>query len=367
MKKVIAKPNDSLEIQKYTQFLEQIKLDILQTQIKAACAITTELIMLYWRIGKGLSEKIQHEGWGAKVEETLAQDLKKLFPSLSGFSRRNLFYMRKFAEIYHDSNCAAAAAQIPWGHNMVLLDKLQSIDQMLWYVQQTLQNGWSRSVLEMWIESNLYNRQGKAVTNFKQNLPQVDTDLAEQLLKDPYNFNFLTIEYAAREQEIENGLIEHIEKFLIELGQGFAFVGRQFKVTIGKGDFFIDLLFYHYKLRCFFVIELKSTEFDARDVGQINMYLAAIDNQIKHPQDNPTIGLILCKSKDKFQAEYALQNVKTPIGIADYTTMLTEALPTEFKGKLPTIEEIEAELEKQNIMQKAESKEVIKKLALKKK
>lgn len=361
MKKVIVKTNDSLDIQEYTQFLEHIKTDILQTQIKAASAVTVELIMLYWRIGQNLSKKTKESNWGTKVIETLAQDLKKLFPNLAGFSSRNLIYMRKFAEIYTDFNYAAAAAQIPWGHNMVLLDQLQSVDQMLWYAQQTMQHGWSRSMLERWIESNLYSRQGKAVTNFKQNLPQVDTDLAEQLLKDPYNFNFLTIECAAREREIENGLIEHIEKFLIELGQGFAFVGRQFKVTIGKGDFFIDLLFYHYKLRCFFVIELKATEFDARDVGQINMYLAAIDNQMKHSQDNPTIGLILCKSKDKFQAEYALQNVKTPIGIADYTTILTEALPKEFKGQLPTVEEIEAELEKQNIMQKVDFQKIIRK------
>lgn len=355
MTKIIKKAPQNLALAEYAQFLEHIKLDILKTQIKAAAAANQELIMLYWRIGKGLSEKTKLEGWGSKVIESLTQDLKQAFPNLSGFSARNLIYMRKFAEMYQDINYAAAAAQLPWGHTMLLLDSISDNTERIWYTEQTLQNGWSRSMLESWIESKLYHRQGKAITNFKQNLPHIDTDLAEQLLKEPYNLNFLTMDSKAREKDIEDGLIQYMEKFLIELGQGFAFVGRQFKVTIGQDDFFIDLLFYHYKLRCFFVIELKATKFDARDVGQINMYLAAIDNQIKSPDDHPTIGLILCKSQDKIQAEYALQNVKTPIGIAHYTTMITEALPQELQGKLPTIEEIEAELEKREFLEKLQS------------
>lgn len=356
MKKVIVNADKSLDIKEYAQLLEHVKIDILQTQLKAVISITSELTMLYWRIGKNLSHKIQKDGWGTKAEEKLAQDLKILFPGLSGFSSRNLRYMRKFAESYDSDNLAIAVAKLPWGHNISLLECLQSIDQRLWYAQKTIENGWSRSMLEMWIKSDLFHRQGKAITNFKATLPSLDTDLAEQMLKDPYNFNFLTIDNQSREKEVEDGLIKHMEKFLIELGQGFLFAGRQYKIIIGDEDFFIDMLFYNYTLRCFFVIELKATKFNASNVGQLNQYLSAIDMQLKHPDDNPTIGLILCRSKNKVQAEYALRGINNPIGIADYTTIFTESLPKEFKGTLPTIEEIEAELEKQEIMQELEIK-----------
>ncbi len=348
MRKQSIKSNNNLEPQHYAQFLEDIKKDILRTQLNAALAITKELTLLYWRIGKTISENMNTKGWGAKVVKGLAHDLEKAFPGLAGFSLRNLRYMRKFAETYPNANVAAAVATLPWGHNMVLLDKLQDNNQRIWYAQKTIENGWSRSVLSMWIESNLYSRQGQSITNFKTTLPKPYSDLAEQTLKDPYCLDFLTIDKKAREREIEHGLTSHIQKFLLELGQGFAFVGRQYHVEVGNKDFYIDMLFYHLKLRCFIVTELKAEEFDARDIGQINVYLSAIDSLLKHPGDQPTIGLLLCKSKDNYVAEYALRDINKPIGISSYTTKLVESLPKEFKGKLPSIEEIEAELEKSN-------------------
>jgi predicted nuclease of restriction endonuclease-like (RecB) superfamily len=254
--------------------------------------------------------------------------------------------MRKFAQMYPDANCAAAAAQLPWGHTMVLLDKLKNNAQRLWYTHEAIENGWSRASLTMWIESDLYSRQGKAVTNFKTTLPELYSDLAEQTLKDPYNFNFLTIDKRTREREIESELMTHVQKFLLELGQGFAFIARQYHLEIGDEDFYIDMLFYHLDLRCFVVIELKTTTFNARDLGQINMYLSAVDDLVRRPGDKPTIGLLLCKSKNNYTAEYALRDINKPIGISSYTTKLVESLPKEFKDKLPTIEEIETELGK---------------------
>lgn len=279
--------------------------------------------MLYWRIGKTLSKKVTEEGWGAKTVERLSKDLCTTLPDISGFSFRNLKYMRQFAEMYTDSNWAAAVAQIPWGHNIVLMDKVATIEQRLWYAQQTLVNGWSRSVLGMWIESDLYSRQGKAITNFKHTIPSPQSDLAEQTLKDPYNFQFLALEKKFREKELEQGLIDHIQKFLIELGEGFAFVGRQYKVEVSGKEYFIDLLFYHLKLR---------------------FYLSAIDNLLRRPDDKPTIGLLLCKGKDRCTVEYALRDVRKPIGVADYQVKLVESLPKDLQGSLPTVEEIEAEL-----------------------
>jgi len=331
----------------YAQLLNQIKNDIQQSQLKAALAVNQELILLYWRIGKELTEKVDREKWGSKTINTLASDLSHSFPNLSGFSARNMAYMRKFAEIYHDLiNYAAAAAQIPWGHNMVIMDKTENNDQRLFYVQKCLENGWSRSMLTMWIESDLHGRQGKAITNFKTRLPDVHSDLAQQTLKDPYNFSFLTIAEKAKEQEIEQGLMDHIQNFLVELGKGFAFLGRQYHIQVSNKDFYIDLLFYHINLRCFIVVELKAGEFEPRDAGQLNFYLTAVDKILKGKDDNPTIGLLLVKTKDNLIAEYALQDINKPMGIAGYTTDLIASLPKEFKSSLPTIEEIEAEIEK---------------------
>lgn len=336
----------------YIAFLEQIKADILQAQLKAALSITTELTLLYWRIGKMLSEKIDVEAWGTKVIEQLAHDLGNLFPAMTGLSRANIYRMMAFYVAY--PNCRTAVRQldensvlsIPWGHNILILEKIQAPKERLWYAQKTLENGWSRATLGMWIESDLYSRQGKAITNFKATLPALKSDLAEQTLKDPYNFSFLMIDEKAREREIELELTAHIQRFLLELGQGFAFIGRQYPITVGSKDFLIDMLFYHINLRCFIVIELKAEEFDASNLGQINLYLSAVDSQLRHEGDLPSIGLLLCKSKDNYVAEYALRDINKPIGISSYTTKLVESLPKELKGKLPSIKEIEAELEK---------------------
>jgi predicted nuclease of restriction endonuclease-like (RecB) superfamily len=338
--------NNTLKVENYTQFLENIKKDIQQSQLRAALAVNRELLLLYWRIGKELTEKIDREGWGSKTIATLATDLARSFPNLSGFSARNLVYMRKFAETYPDPNYAAAAAQIPWGHNMVIMDKVENDEKRVWYVHKCLENGWSRSVLTLWIESDLYGRQGKAITNFKITLPEIHSDLAQQTLKDPYNFSFLTITEKAKEQEIEQGLIDHIQHFLVELGKGFAYLGRQYHLEVSNKDFYIDLLFYHIDLRCFVVVELKAGEFEPKDAGQLNFYLTVIDKTLKKKEDNPTIGILLVKTKDNLIAEYALQDIKKPMGIAGYTTELISSLPKEFTSSLPTVEELEAEFEK---------------------
>lgn len=356
--KIVPRTNTGVSKGEYAKLLKNIKTDILQTQLKAALSVTKELTLLYWRIGKIIAEKMSAEGWGTKVVERLAHDLGNSFLGVAGFSIRNLKYMRKFADCYRDINCATAAAQLPWGHNIVILDKLQNNDQRLWYIQQTIENGWSRSSLIMWIESDLYNRQGKAITNFKATLPEAYSDLAEQTLKDPYNFDFLTIDKKAREREIELGLLSHIQKFLLELGQGFAFIGSQYPISVGNKDFFIDMLFYHITLRCFIVIELKAEEFDVRNVGQMNLYLSAVDSTLRHSGDQPTIGLLLCKTKDNYVAEYALRGVTQPIGVASYKAKLVESLPKSLKGSLPTIEEIEAELEKHQSLTKAKQKKI---------
>jgi predicted nuclease of restriction endonuclease-like (RecB) superfamily len=337
---------ETLDSKSYGNFLQQLKDNIQQAQLKAALSVTKELTLLYWRTGKMLLEKVNDEGWGAKTLERLARDLKEEFPHVSGFSVRNLQYMRKFAVSYAEENYAAAAAQIPWGHNMIILDKLEDADQRRWYIQQTIENGWSRSMLEMWIESDLYQRQGKAITNFKQTLPIPQSDLAKQTLKDPYNFSFLALDKKHRESELEQSLMDHIQKFLIELGEGFAFVGRQYRIEVEGEDHLIDLLFYHLKLRCYFVIELKAKAFDPRDTGQMNFYLSAVDDLLRHPGDNPSIGILLCKKKNKVKAEYALRRCTSPISVTSYETQIVKSLPTELKASLPTIEEIESELSK---------------------
>ena len=327
----------------YITFLNEVKADIQQTQLRAALSVTQELTKLYWRIGKRLSERASEEGWGAKTVERLATDICSSFPSVSGFSFRNLKYMRQFAESYPNSNWATAVAQIPWGHNIILMQKIESSEERLWYAEQTIENGWSRSMLMNWINSDLYSRQGKAINNFKTTLPEAQSDLAEQVLKDPYNFSFLALDKKYREQELEQGLIDHIQNFLIELGHGFAFVKRQQRLEIGGKEYIIDLLFYHLKLRCYVVVELKVGEFDPRDTGQMSFYLSAVDDLIRHPEDRPTIGMILCKIKNRIVVEYALRDNFKPIGVASYETKILESLPENLKGSLPTIEELEAE------------------------
>ena len=332
-----------VNLDKYVNFLNQIKSDIQETQLRAAMSVTHELTQLYWRIGRNLYERIVEEGWGAKTIERIAKDISSSFPDVSGFSYRNLYFMRQFAEGYPDGICETAVSQIPWGHNIVLLQRVDTSYKRLWYAQQTLENGWSRNMLTTWIESDLYSRQGRAINNFKKTLPEPQSDLAEQTLKDPYNFSFLALDKKYREQDLEQGLTDHIQKFLMELGQGFAFIARQHRLEVSGKEYAIDLLFYHLKLRCYVVVELKATDFDPRDAGQMSFYLSAVDDLLRHPEDRPTIGMILCKTKDRIVVEYALRDNYKPIGVASYETKIMESLPDNLKGSLPTVEEIEAE------------------------
>jgi len=355
----------------YIKVLREVKQQIQEAQVKASFSVNKELLKLYWEIGKTITHQQKMNGWGSKIIEKLSQDVQNEFPGIEGFSHRNISRMLAFFLAYSILPQAVAKLDtcpifnVPWGHNAVLLEKLKDIQQRLWYAQKAIECGWSRSMLEMWIESKLFDRQGNAVTNFKKIFPEPDSDMAQQALKDPYNFDFLTLSDEAKELDLEQGLIDHIQKFLLELGQGFAFVGRQYHLIVGESDFYIDMLFYHTQLRCYIVIELKTKKLEVKDVGQISFYLSSVDNLLKHPSDNPTIGLLLCKSKDNFVAEYALQAISKPVGVANYTTKLVESLPKELKGKLPTIAEIESGLEKIELM-RMKTKPMKKKPVLKK-
>ncbi len=329
----------------YQDLLVRLKSRIRTAQVHAAVAVNQELVLLYWGIGNEILTRQKEDGWGTRVIERLAQDLRSEFPDMRGLSPRNLGYMKAFAEAWPaESILQQLVAKLPWGHNVRLLDLVKNHEERIWYRRAAIENGWSRNVLVLHIESGLYHRQGKALTNFKRTLPAPQSDLAQQLIKDPNNFDFLTLSEAAHEREIETGLVEHIQKFLVELGIGFAFAGRQYPLDIGGKDYRIDLLFYHLKLRCFVVIDLKGGEFKPEYAGKMNFYLAAVDDTLKHPSDQPSIGLILCKSKTEVVVEYALRGTTTPMGISEFTHLLK--LPDEFKGALPTIEEIEAELGK---------------------
>lgn len=354
--KKISKKTGILVDKSYRKVFELLKNDIQESQLRAALSVTKELTLLYWRAGKVLLEKTEREGWGAKTLDRLARDLKAEFPDVNGFSVRNLQYMRKFAESYPDSNYAAAAAQIPWGHNMLLLDKVKDPEKMLWYVHQAIKGGWSRSTLEDWIESNLYRRKGKALTNFKDTLPIPQSDLAEEILKDPYDFDFLTLSAAHKEKELEQGLMDHLQNFLVELGEGFGFMGRQVPIEVEGKNHFIDLLFYHVPLRCYVVVELKAKAFDPRDAGQMNFYLSAVDDLLRRQDEQPTIGILLCKKKNKVEVEYALRNSRSPIGVASYETTISKSLPKQFRSTLPTVEAIEAELSTINIVKQKPKK-----------
>lgn len=329
----------------YMALLEELKSRVEASRYKAARASNKELVLSYHYIGTQILAKQNQNGWGAKIIQNLSKDLSIAFPEMKGFSIRNLKYMRKFAEEYPDHKFVQqVVAQLPWGHNIFLMDLVPNKQIRLFYIKSAIEHGWSRNIMVMQIETNLHNRQGQAITNFKTKLPSPQSDLAHYTLKDPYIFDFLSIGQDAHEREVEKGLISHIEKFLLELGAGFAFVGRQYHLEVGDQDFYIDLLFYHLKLRCFVVIELKDNNFKPEYAGKMNFYLSAIDDLVKHPDDQPTIGLILCKSKNNVLAEYTLRDITKPIGLAEYK--LTEALPEKIKTALPTIEELEAELSK---------------------
>nr|WP_186351652.1 MULTISPECIES: PDDEXK nuclease domain-containing protein [Pseudomonas chlororaphis group] len=327
----------------YADWLTQLKVDIAQARQRAALAVNAELVQLYHRIGAEIRQRQQVNAWGAKVIERLARDLSDAFPDIRGFSSRNLKYMAFFAQ--HCPNGLFGqqpAAQLPWFHVVTLLTKLASPAEREWYAQQTVLLGWSRSTLEQNIKNRLQQRQGAAVTNFVARLPAAESALAHETLKDPYLFDFLGLGDDAHERDIEDGLIRHITRFLLELGAGFAFVGRQFRLDVGGDEFFIDLLFYHTRLKCYVVVELKATAFKPEHAGQLNFYLAAVDAQIKAEDDKPTIGLLLCKQQNRLVAEYALSGIDKPIGVAEY--QLLRDLPETLGRNLPSIAEIEAEL-----------------------
>ena len=330
----------------YQDWVASLKVQVRSSQQKASLAVNSELIKLYWSIGKQISDKQDVSGWGGKVVQQLASDLKKEFPSMKGFSRSNLMYMRSFALEWPDFEenqiVQQAVGQLPWGHNLVLIQRFKTIEERLWYANKAIENGWSRSVLVHQIDSNLISRQGNAVNNFKSTLPSVTSELAAQTFKDPYSLDFLNLSDEAKERVIEQGLMKHITAFLLELGSGFALVGQQFNLNVGGDDFFLDLLFFNIKLNCYVVIELKADKLTPQDVGQLDFYLAAVDGELKQPNHAPTIGLLLCKERNRVVAEYAVRNKTSPIGIAEYT--LSESLPKELQEGLPTIEDIEASL-----------------------
>lgn len=328
----------------YIEWLGGLKQRIKGTQIKAALSANKEIIELYWEIGKELYEKQENQGWGNSIVDNLEKDLISEFPDLKGFSRRNLFYMKGFYSFYKSDflKVQQLVAQIPWGHNILIVSKSKTIEESIFYLTETIENSWSRSVLDMQIGTDLFSRQGKAITNFNNTLQNPDSDLANQTLKDPYLFDFLTLKKNADERSIEDQLTKHITQFLLELGTGFAFIGKQYKIEVGDKDFYIDLLFYHTKLRCYVVVELKAKNFKPEYAGKLSFYLSAIDDKLKTESDSPTIGIVLCQEKNKIEAEYALRGISQPIGVAEY--QLSRAIPDKIKSDLPTIEEIEKEL-----------------------
>jgi predicted nuclease of restriction endonuclease-like (RecB) superfamily len=330
--------------QGYAEWLKGLKVRIHEAQQRATLAVNAELILLYWRLGRDILARQAEQGWGSRIVERLAHDLRSAFPEMKGFSRANLMYMRAFAEAWDESEIVQQpVGQLPWGHNIVLLTKLKEPETRLAYAKAAIQHGWSRNVMVMQIETRSLERQGQAVDNFAHSLPAPRSDLARESLKDPYRFDFLGLGEEAQERDIENALIGHVTEFLLELGAGFAFVGRQVHLEVGGEDYYLDLLFYHVKLRCYVVIELKAGAFKPEHLGQLGFYLTAVDEQLKDDSDGPTIGLLLCKSRNKVVAEYALRDTTKPLGIAEY--QLVAALPVQLQTGLPTIEQIERELQ----------------------
>ena len=361
----------SLIKENYADFLAEVKTQIKSSQAKAALSVNASLIAMYWNIGEMIAEnQALFEGRNDFIDQ-LAKDIQREFSGIKGFSRTNLFSIRQFYLFYRFNSVQQAVGlneivsdsvqqlvalnektseilkllvQIPWGHHVLILTKIKDVEAACFYLRQTIENNWSRAVLTLHIEQNLFARQGKAISNFKETLPEQQAELARQMLKDPYNFDFLTLEPKVQELEIEKRLTEQITDFLLELGKGFAFIGRQYKLNIGKKEYFLDLLFYHIRLRCFVVIELKAVEFEPEFAGKLNFYLSAVDDLLKTADDQPTIGILLCKSRDKIEVEYALRDINKPIGVSEFT--FTEVLPEELKKEIPTVEEFEMELQK---------------------
>ncbi|MFN0313444.1 MAG: YhcG family protein [Burkholderiales bacterium] len=340
----VAPPAASLP-ESYVATLREIKTHLRSARVRAILAANPIVIEAYWHIGKIILARQQEAAWGARVIDRLATDLQESFPDMGGLSARNLLAMKIFAREFPDGPIAQQpVAQLPWGHVLQIMQRSKGPAARNFYIRETLAHGWSRSILEIQIQQQLHRRAGKAQNNFALTMPPADSDMATQLFKDPYLFDFLGTADSRREAEVEMALVEHIQKFLLELGTGFAFVGRQVRLEVGGEDYPLDLLFYHLKLRRYVVIELKARAFTPGDVGQLNLYLSAVDDLLRHPDDQPTIGLLLCRKKNKLVAEYALRGLDQSIAVAAWQTRLTESLPEELRSSLPTIEEIEAEL-----------------------
>ncbi|MBU2523659.1 DUF1016 family protein [Patescibacteria group bacterium] len=325
----------------YSVFLEGLKKRVRIAQVKAVLSVNCELVFLYWSIGRDILVKQEELGWGAKVIDNLSNDLSRAFPDMKGFSPRNLKFMRSFAEAYLDEQIVKQlASQIPWWHNIRILQQIKDLAQRIWYIRQTIENGWSRNVLTLQIKSGLYERQGSASTNFRLTLPKPQSDLAQQLLKDPYNFDFLSLGKEYLERDVEKALTAHICDFLLELGVGFAFYGSQVLLEVGDEDFYVDLLFYHVKLRCYIIVELKTGKFKPEYAGKMNFYLSAVDDLMRHIDDQSSIGIILCQQKNRIVAEYSLRDNRKPIGVSNYE--LTQFLPEKLQKSLPSVKELEA-------------------------
>lgn len=323
----------------YLSALDNIKEQVRQSRQRASLSVNKELITLYHRIGSVILFNQSTNGWGAKVIDTLAADLNDTFPDMKGLSIRNLKYMRKFAATWSDDQFVQqVVAQIPWGHNVALMDKLSENDERVWYAQKAIEYGWSRNVLVHQIENRLIERQGSAITNFKATMPTSDSELAQETFKSPYIFDFLKLGEESLERDIEDALTEQIKKFLLELGTGFSFVGKQVHLDVGGDDFYIDLLFFHINLNRYVVIELKAGDFKPGHAGQLNFYLTAVDEQIKLDRHEASIGLLLCKNRNKLVAEYALRTAANPIGIAEY--QINDKLPKEIEEQLPAIDKL---------------------------
>jgi predicted nuclease of restriction endonuclease-like (RecB) superfamily len=324
----------------YQDLLQDLKVRIQDARLRASFAVSRELILLYWSIGETILSRQDAEGWGTKVIDRLAHDLQTEFPGAEGFSARSLKYMRAFAEAWPDRQIVQqVAALLPWGHHMVLLDRLKNPLLREWYLRAAVEYGWSRNVMVLQIKSGLHDREGKALTNFKRALPPPDSELAEQILKDPYNFDFLTVSKQAHERDIERGLLAHLRDLLLELGRGFAFVGSQVPLTVGDETFYLDLLFYHLRLHCYFVIELKTGKFKPEWAGKLNFYLAAVNGTMRTAVDGPSIGILLCESKNGPIVEFALETANQPIGVSTY--QVTRKLPVPMQHELPSIEDLQ--------------------------
>ncbi len=348
----------------YKQWVQSLSKKFRQSQIKAAVKVNREMLAFYWELGRDIVEMKAESRWGSGFMEALSQDLQRELPGVKGLSSTNLRYIKRFYLLYSQLFQAQAVPElgtteicaqvvpelsyeelfsIPWGHHRNIIIKCQDdTKKAIFYIKQTIENGWSRAVLLNFLDTDLYERQGKAVTNFASTLPPEQSELAQEITKDPYNFDFLTLTANYHEKELKDALMDNITKFLLELGKGFAFVGREYRLTVGKTEEFIDLLFYHIKLRSYVVFEVKVSEFEPRDIGQVSTYVAAVDGILRGEGDGQTIGLLICKTKDEVLAKYATAGVSLPIGISEYE--LSKLLPEEYKGTLPTIEEIESEL-----------------------